>query len=360
MFTSLNKIITTTAPDFSVLWFAARDFLVGKNFYLNQVIFTGVGYPPNTLLFYLPFIYFSYQAAQAIFIFLSFASIIISVYLSIKIALAKVPLLVYLPALLLTFLAFPTKFTLGMGQNNSMALLLLLVSYLLYKKGKTAASGIFLGMVIALKTLFGFFFLFFLLKREWKVIVYSLFSLAGLGLLTALISDIGLYGYYIKEVVPPLLNLSGREIYYNQGVIGFISRLTQDLFLRKYLAMAVSTLLIVVMIFTTLKKRVQNLQFSLFTITLLLVDTLSWQHHFIWLIFPFILLTTYALKKKQIGMLILIAISYLFIGWNFENPSLYFEFPKSLLLSNTFYGTFILFLINVYILISNTRSKEMG
>ena len=148
MFTFLNKIITTTAPDFSVLWFAARDFLVGKNFYLNQVIFTGVGYPPNTLLFYLPFIHFSYQTAQAIFIFLSFASIIISVYLSIKIALAKVPLLIYLPALLLTFLAFPTKFTLGMGQNNSIALLLLLVSYFLYKKNKTAASGIFLGMAI--------------------------------------------------------------------------------------------------------------------------------------------------------------------------------------------------------------------
>jgi len=269
-------------------------------------------------------------------------------------------LLIYLPALLLTFLAFPTKFTLGMGQNNSIALLLLLVSYFLYKKNKTAASGIFLGMAIALKTLFGFFFLFFLLKREWKVIVYSLFSLAGLVLLAVLIGGSGLYGYYIKEVIPPLLNLSGREIYYNQGVIGFISRLTQDLFLRKYLAMAVSTLLIVVMTFTTLKKRVQNLQFSLFVITLLLVDTLSWQHHFIWLIFPFILLTTYALKKKQIGMLILIAISYLFISWNFENPLLYFEFPKSLLLSNTFYGTFILFLINVYILISNTRPKEMG
>ena len=360
MFASLNKIITTTAPDFSVLWFAARDFLVGKNFYLNQVIFTGVGYPPNTLLFYLPFIYFSYQTAQAIFTFLSFASIIMSVYLSIKIVLNKVPLPAYLVALLLTFLAFPTKFTLGMGQNNSIALFLLLISYFLYRKRKLAMSGIFLGMVIALKTLFGFFFLFFLLKREWKVIVYSLFSLTGLGLLTTLIGDVGLYSYYIKEVVPPLLNLSGREIYYNQGIMGFISRFTQDLFLRKYLAMAVSTLLIVVMIFTSLKKRVQNLQFSLFVITLLLVDTLSWQHHFIWLIFPFVLLTTYALKKKKIGMLILIAISYLFIGWNFENPSLFFEFPKSLLLSNTFYGTFILFLINVYILISNTRSKEMG
>lgn len=357
---SLTRLFVTTAPDFNVLWLTTKDFLIGENPYLNPEIFTGLGYPPNTLLFYLVFMPFSYQVAQTIFTFLSFASIIISVYLSIKIVLSKVPLLIFLPALLLTFLAFPTKFTLGMGQSNSIALFLVLVSYLLYTKNKNVASGIFLGMAIALKTVFGFFFLFFLLKREWKVVVYSLFSLASLGFLTILIGDIGLYGYYIKDVIPPLFSLSGREIYYNQGVMGFVSRLTQDLLLRKYLGMFISAILVVAAMLITFKKRARNLQFSVFITTLLLADTLSWQHHFIWLIFPFVLLTAHALKKKQAGMLVLIAISYLLVSWNFENPSIYFEFPKSLLLSNTFYGTFVLFLINVYVLISDTKPDGMG
>jgi len=344
----LIRFFTTRAPDFSVLWLTAKDFLVGKNPYLNPEIFTGLGYPPNTLLFYLPLTYLSYPIAQAIFIFLSFVSIIISVYLAIKITLDKVPLLAFSAALLLVFFAFPTKFTLGMGQNNSIALLLLLVSYFLYKRKRIAASAVFLGTAVALKTIFAFFFLFFLLKREWRMILYSSTLLTVFALLTALMSGVNLYGYYLKEIVPPLLNLSGREIYYNQGIMGFISRLTNDLFLRKYLTMAVSAFLISMIVFATLKKRNQNLQFSLFIITLLLVDTLSWQHHFIWLIFSFVSLTAYALKKKQIGTLTLMAISYLLIGWNVEKPLLFSGFPRWLLLSHTFFGTLILFFINLY------------
>ena len=50
---SVYKIAISLAPDFNVLWLAAADLPVGKNPYLNPQIFTGVGYPPNTLLFFI-------------------------------------------------------------------------------------------------------------------------------------------------------------------------------------------------------------------------------------------------------------------------------------------------------------------
>ncbi|MGB6838759.1 MAG: glycosyltransferase family 87 protein [Microgenomates group bacterium] len=348
---SLCRIISTNAPDFNVLWLAAKDLSTDSNPYLNPDIFTGVGYPPNTLLFYLPLMAFPYKVAQAIFVLLIFASTVGAVYLSLKIVLKKVPWQVSLLALSLTFLSFPTKFTLGMGQNNTVAFFTLLFAYYFYKQKRISLAGVLLGISIAFKTVFGFFLLFFLLKREWKTILYSLLPIGLSIFLVALISDVNLYEFYIKEVVPPLLNLSSREIYYNQGLVGFIARLSGNLILRRYATISISAVLVAITSFFALKRKSQDLQFSLFVTTLLLVDTLSWQHHFIWLVFPFVLLTAHAVKKKQIEPLVLIGISYLLVSWNFKNPSQFSNFPISLILSNTFYGGLILYLLNIQLLL---------
>ena len=77
---SLYKIITTTAPDYSVLWNAAKDLPTSKNPYLNKELYTGIGYPPNTLLFYLPFSLLPYEISQALFVLLSLIALIASVF----------------------------------------------------------------------------------------------------------------------------------------------------------------------------------------------------------------------------------------------------------------------------------------
>jgi alpha-1,2-mannosyltransferase len=348
---SVVRIITSVAPDFSVMWLATRDLPIGRNPYLNPDIFTGVGYPPNTLLFYLPLISFPYKIAQAIFIFLSLASIIGSVYLSLKITLTKVSWFALFSGFSLAFLSFPMKFTLGMGQNNSIALLLLLLAYYFYLHKKLPICGILLGSAITLKTIFIFFLLFFLAKREWKIIFYSVIVIGFSIFLVGIFADISLYSYYLKEIVPSLLNLSGREIYYNQGVMGFVSRLSDSLDLRKNLVIGISVILVSITTLLSVKKKNPNLLLSLFIITLLLIDSLSWQHHFVWLIFPFTLLASHFLKKQSITLLCLLGISFLLVSWNFKNPVIYSNFPLSLVLSHVFYGTVILFFLCLHLIL---------
>lgn len=355
---SLYRIISTTAPDFSVLWLAAKNLPKHQNPYLNQEIFTGVGYPANTLIFYLPLTLFSYGVAQTFFVLLCFVSIVGSVALSLKIIFKKISWPPLLLAISLTLLSFPTKFTLGMGQNNSIALFLLLLSYYFYRNKKTVLSGILLGTVIAFKTVFGFIFVFYVIKKEWKIVLYSILAILMSVFLVTTITDLPLYEYYINNVLPPLLNLQGREIYYNQGVIGFISRLTRNLTIRRYLGIASSFLIFFITAMATLIKKQSDLLFSLFIISLLLIDSLSWQHHFVWLIFPFIVLLDSALKKKDIKTIVLIAVAYFLASWNFKNPIRYSMFPLSLALSNTFYGAFILFLINIKMLLQ-TRKRVL-
>lgn len=357
---SLYKITTTTAPDFSVFWLATRDFVVGKNPYENPELFTGLGYPANTLLFYLPLIPFSYKQAQAIFTLLSAAAIATAVLLSLKLTTKNISRYTFLFALSLALLSFPTKFTLGMGQNNAIALLFLLLSFFFYQKKKIAAAGILLGITVSLKTIFGFFFLFYLLKREWRLLLYSIIPLLVSVILVAVVNDIALYPYWASKVIPPLLNLQGREIYYNQGLMGFVSRLTGNLILRRTTTALFSLILLAVVGKLTLKKGKEILQFSLFIIALLLIDTLSWQHHFVWLIFPFIVLTSLAMKQKGFKLLALLGLSYFLVSWNFKNPEALSTFPKNLLLSNTFYGTLILFLINTQLLASQKKSPNSG
>lgn len=349
---SILKIVSTQAPDFRVLFLAAKDLPSGLNPYLNPEIFTGVGYPPNTLLFYLPLIIFPYIQAQAIFVFLSFASTVAVVCMSLKIGKGKVPMTWFMGALSLTLLSFPTKFTLGMGQNNTIAFLILLLSFFFYKKGKDLWSGILLGLAASFKTVFGFFFLFYLLKKRWKLVLWGVVTVVSFVLATGFLFDFGLYKFYVEKVIPPLLNFGGREIYYNQGLTGFVSRLTESVSVRRNLHLILSALLVFVSSLLTLKRGEDVLNFSLFIITLLLIDTLSWQHHFIWLIFPFIVIALRLAKKKDLYLWTILIISYFLVSWNFKNPEIY----PTILLSNTFYGASILYLMNVYLL----KGKRQG
>ncbi|EKE06134.1 MAG: hypothetical protein ACD_19C00079G0039 [uncultured bacterium] len=73
---SIIRLFTIIAPDFQVLWLAAKDLTTTNNPYLNTQIFTGVGYPPISLLFYLPLTNLNYMVAQNIFTAISIVCIL--------------------------------------------------------------------------------------------------------------------------------------------------------------------------------------------------------------------------------------------------------------------------------------------
>jgi hypothetical protein len=349
MINSFLRLVVTIAPDFHVLWKATKFLGAGNNPYLAQDIFTGVGYPLNTLLFYFPLTIFNYQLAQNIFTFLSFLSLLGIIYISVIIARKKFSWRYLLFIVFLSLISFPTKFTLGMGQNNLLAFFLVLLSYCFFKKRKRVVSGLLLGAAIAFKTIFGFFILYYFIKKEWKVFFYSLVVVSFSIIFIGLIFDINFYTYYFHKVIPPLLNVSGREIYYNQGLMGFFSRLTSDLILRKQLTSISSLVILFTVGYFSIRKRKNDLSFSLFIIGLLLIDTLSWQHHFVWLVFPYILLFEKA-RKYKIGVPILITISYVLISWNFGKTLAFSGLLGSIVYSHTFIGALILLFVNIYLL----------
>lgn len=359
---SAYKVVNSHAPDFYVLWESSKDVFTGNNPYINPNINNAIGYPPNTLLFYTPLTIFSYTTSITIFTILSILSLFVSVGLIIKIVFGKFNLLLFIIFSSLSLLSFPFKFTLGMGQNNTIALFMLALAYYLFKKNSKALSGVMFGLTYSFKTILGFSVLFLLIGKKWKILLYTVLTMLVLGIITSLVSSnsIDLYKFYLFDVIPPLFKYEGSEIYYHQGFLGFISRTTQDVAIRKYLYAFFGFGL--VGFSTVLIKYSKNdeLKISLLLIVLLLIDKLSWQHHFIWLMLPFIVLTKLVYDQKNTWHIALLAFSYILVSWNFKNPEIFSAFPKSLILSNNFYGAIILMVLNMKYLLKEVNIKDLN
>ncbi len=431
---SIYKIVTTFAPDFSVFYGSSFNATHGISVYTGNNIFTGFGYPIVTAIPYIPFLLFPYQISQGLFVFLSFLAIPIIVFLSFKILNQKLSLIIILITSALIFISFPTKFTLGMGQSNLLVYALLLYSFYLLNKIKirsshpgksawadasrilsgfwtsqndnSAIAGVLFGICFIIKPVLAFLILYFLLYRKWKFLSYA-FLIVFFGFTCSVLffkQGLSDYYFYFHTFLPHILGQSGREIYYNQGISGFVSRIIPNLSFRTIITLSLDLLLVTYLINLVLRNKVKHVAgFALFLAALPLVDSLSWQHHFVFLIFPFIYLVIQftssfwpASPKRQRGELVqnhpstlsvrsprlnrgsgkkwildasafsgltrmtkkstsnfifitIIFVSYILISLNIKDPTPFYSFPFSLILSHVFFGAVLLFILLVSI-----------
>lgn len=350
---NLPGILSAKAPDFTQVWMSAKALTVSREPYLDAGLDYPNAYPPVSELFFLPLAFLTYHQALTIFTYISFVAIIGSIFLALKIAIKKVPWHYFLLFSGMTLLSFPTKFSLGMGQINMIVLFLLLLAVYLETKPKknSIAAGISMGIAIALKPIFAFFLLFLALKKSWKAILVSALTVGILIMVTLLIWSPHIWISWYQSGVLPLIDYTSPQIYVypNQGVFGFLYRIIADSNTRIYLHKAATIFLIPLAAYLVFKNKDVNLGISFFIITLLLFDLTSWQHHFVWLMFPFIVLLFNIIKSKNIPFFILVVLSFLLVSWNFRNP---FPYPV-LLWSTQFYGALILWGINLYFLTSH-------
>lgn len=367
VFLVLRTFITLSSGitlDFSVYYLAAQQILAQKSVYAD-VSFTLFGYPVVSGLFYLPFILFPYTTAQELFLILNGLCLgLISISIPF-ILLKKRSLLLSSFIFAFSYYAFPTKFTLGMGQSNLLVLFLLLLSFFLYQKKHVVPTAIVFAVACMIKPILGFLILFFILRREWRIILFVVisFSVAFWGSLLIDKQALSDYFYYLTGPVLHLSRPVGREIYYNQSLMGFVFRLTSYQMLRVWSSYLGMLLLFLTALYYSVKLKNNPIsQFALLLTVLPLLDTLSWQHHFVFLIFPFIyvFISVSQLRKKTF-LLVLLFIAYALVGWNFKHPEQLQLFPLSLLLSHVFYGTLLLFGMQIFTakkLLKKTHTEE--
>jgi hypothetical protein len=342
---SWYRIVTTTAPDFSVFYGAARLLIEGKLLSGDTGLYTGFAYPPTTLLLFLPFVFLPYPFSQGLWVSISFLMIPLVSYLSLKLIQKDTAKNILLWSCIV-FWSFPTRWTIGMGQVNLVSVALLLMGCLYLQQKKLFISSLLFCFLLVSKPHFMFLFPYLVLMGYWRISVGAMLLYAGATFVTAAGFGVEYFLSYIQKEVPPLLVFAGREIYYNQSLGAFFSRVfSQEM--AKILTQITSLGLLGGLAIVAKRTYSIVLFLSFFLAIFLLVEPLGWQHHFV-----FVLPVYIVLWYKNVSRITL-ALSYLLISWNFKQP----EFiDNPIVLSHAFLGVVILLLINGIIFVKSMRT----
>ncbi len=342
-------------PDFRTQYFSAASIFSGNNPYIDGAnLFTQQVYPPTTSMFYIPFTLFPIEISQVIFTALSIASLVVVFILLSKTFNISFFSNTNILIMTLAFIAFPSKFTLGMGQINMFVLLLMAYGLWLIKQKKELSSGIMFGAALSIK-LFPIPVIPLLIVKK-KIFLGVLLVGVILVSLTFLFIPISYNKYFAFEILPTFF-MSWKLDYYNQALSGFIGRELGVSQISTNLRLISTLAILAISYFAVFRNKGKDvlsfaLKFGLLITTSLMINTFSWQHHFVWLVIPYYVITVYLRKNKR-GKLfyIFLFISYILVSINFPNPNLIPEIFRS----HVFFGTLLLWLVNLYLLRSEKR-----
>lgn len=330
-------IISTSAPDFYVYYYAGKDFLHGINPYADTTLYTLFTYPPVSLVAISPLAFLPIKISQTIFILISSLSILILPFMIMNV------LRVTYSPIALSFItacfiwSFPTKFTLGMGQINAIALFIFMLGISIQRP--PLFKSLLLTIACIFKPILAFCLVIYIVRKDLRMVLYLIICTFIALIISYVVVGHETYLYYVTHIIPHLSSVAGREVYYNQGLLGFISRLTPVFQLRSALSLLAGIPIVSVMLWRMMRTTEFPYQLALALSTLVIIDTLSWQHHFIFLLYPLLYISTH---QKNNWFYLLGATAYILISINISTPGVYTTIPAILLLSHGFYGAILI------------------
>jgi hypothetical protein len=285
-------------------------------------------------MFWLPLL--RLEIMEKIWILCSIGSFIFTIYILSK--LQKYSFLTISLFFLGCVVSFPFKFTLGMGQIN-LIIMLLIVLFLYFVNGKPFISSAFLASAIALKLFPILFLLPLFLHKKLKIVIMTALILLSLVLFSLVYFGVSLNLYYLIHMMIPLLAQNSGVQYYNQSMAASMNRMG----IPHTLSIFFNILVLLISIFLIVKKKLSvHESLLVFIPTILLINSVTWQHHLILIAIPIYFLIKYV-KKMIILIYMLTAIVLLSI-----NIPHSFEQYQGIILSHGFLGVFIIWIVQLY------------
>ena len=350
LFYGLSIHVSSPLVDFEVYYRAGRYFLSGLNPYSANFPPMQLNYPPSSLPFFALWNLLSYPYAQLIFTASSLFLFLFSCVLLMQRLKIHKALILLVLALLVQ--AFPTKFTLVLGQVNLILLSLVIFAFLLNWHGRKTFAGLLWGLASGIKLTPLSLGIYFLIRKDWQTLFAGIFTFALLNLASISLVP-GSLNYYFTRL-PILITLSQpSDSYYNQSLKIFFQRLSLPS------PSLLAALTILALLFSTVKNYLRKQHASgkkeagllndlSFYCRLLILSVISqsvaWQHHFV-LTFPaFILIAVRMLHRKKLFLILATVFSAFLIGLHFTDPAR-LTGVNPLLASHTTIGSILLFLI---------------
>ncbi|WP_317899341.1 glycosyltransferase family 87 protein [Aurantibacillus circumpalustris] len=196
----------------SIHYFNKQIGLYGENNFFENYL----SVPPFSALFYIPFCFLKSQGAKVVFNIISLLLFCLSLFRLLKFVEIRHWLLYFLP---LVFI-YPIYNNISQGQTYLLISAFLIEGFLSSEKGSVFYSSLLFAIVISLKLFPAFILIYFLIKKQFKLVFTTLGLTATLFVLTCLILPQDTTWYYFTDILPRLFNndVVGTYYYGNQSV----------------------------------------------------------------------------------------------------------------------------------------------
>jgi alpha-1,2-mannosyltransferase len=311
--------------DFRTFYISAESFMRGENIYSSNALGTEQFKaeidaapvlhpnlnPPFFTLLVLPFATLNYNFAFSIFSILSVLSGAIAIWAIHRELFTNDSKPVLRPTLVLYLAYFPTLAAIILGQLSIYLLLILTLVWVHSRQGRDEATGILLGLALAVKLYTGLFLIFFLIRRRWRVVAWYITSFIIFNFVSLLLFRIDTFKNYLETLV----SIYWYNAVWNASFLGFSSRIIQNINGTSIestarvvsLLLSLSLLALILWIAWPDKKRVSeklalqryDLCFALYLVAMLLISPLGWMYYFPLLLFPFLIIWRIANQYNQ-------------------------------------------------------------
>jgi hypothetical protein len=260
-------------------------------------------HPPTSVLLAVPLAWLDYPEAVLVWNLLSLLALAASLWLMNRQLLCTSSPWTILPLMTFLLLCGPFRQHVIQGQLTLVLLLLLTGAWVADRTNRPTLAGILVGTAMAIKLFPGFMLLYFLVRRQWKAVAMTALAFSALTGLTLGLAGTETYRDYISEVMPLVKGFEGSWL--NASFAGFWSRLfnpaTVEYHVRVLwpipsLAQAgtlLCQLAVVVLLGWTVSlvrtRTERDLAFGLVMVGMMLVSPITWDHYFLLLILPVVL-----------------------------------------------------------------------
>jgi hypothetical protein len=257
-------------------------------------------HPPTSVLLLAPFGYLDYPDAVLVWNLLSLAALGVSLWLIARAEQVQLPLWAVFPALTVLLLCNPLRQQIYLGQFNLVLLLLFVGIWRAARSEHAALAGSLLGLATVLKLFPGFLFLYFALRRQWKVLGVGVATAAVLTAITVAVMGTEPFRAYVVEVLPT--NERCQSGWKNASVTGLWKKLFDPATLEEHvepltrspalarLAALLSAAAVVGLLLHATRRastpRQHDLTLGLAVLAMLMLSPIAWDHYFLMLFLP--------------------------------------------------------------------------
>jgi len=335
--------------DILIEYLMSKAIVAGINPYLslNELakIFIGLDYyhqpspyPPFTAILFIPISFLSYQGAVIFWFIFEISCLFLISLLIIYYIAGKIKWIWAICSFIILLAWEPVMEDLLYGPLSVLFTTLLLITLLLWRRGRKSLAGIIIGLTVSIKLFTWPLVIYFALKREWRTVIASICT----GLVFNLIA-LSVIGF---DPIKNYLNYAAQELNLWQAVIRNFSlwSVGYRLFsgtsstILKYsfqsppiidmpdIARYVSLICVITFLFISLiwAKRLQyfDISFAIMTCVIVIISPIAWNHYYVITAIALAVTGLYLAKlsfpkKQTLGFIILVF--FVFIGNSLMN-----------------------------------------